>query len=145
MNTKILISALLASMLYGMPANSQEANDSCKAKIIHLYARSSNGLKLNAADSLFMKKYNVRYVGFKPSFPKEGGFICTTLFHDDCDTYQELDKLYGKKWRKEVNPNAIALKNEKYIRKQSKSARKKGQRENRIIVIGQFSIVPDCF
>lgn len=93
MKTKIFIATLLASMLYGMPANGQVTD---KAQGVFYYS----GQTLTAADSVFMEKYNVVYDDKHSD----------TSLKENFDTFRMLDKAYGKKWRKEVSSKPIGFK-----------------------------------
>ena len=133
MKARIFTTILLASTLYGIPANAQEANDSCKAKEWSIFYYSDKGPALTAADSAFMEKYHVKYYHVnKPSAKRENMYA-----------FQMLDCQYGKAWRKEINRNAIALK--LYFYKQSEKANIEEIPTDRDVENKPRIFVSDCF
>jgi len=139
MKIKMIIISLLSGLLHGIPAYSQDTNNSCKTKTWSIFYYSDKGLGLSAADSAFMRKYHVKYYHVnKPSARKENLYA----FH-------MLDKQYGKRWRKVINRNAIALK--EYFRSTGNSKKIRPMQNdfisNSMIVTNSYivTIPPDCF
>lgn len=122
--TKYITIIVLACMLFLATVNCQERqkiDTQNTTKTLRVIYSSEDGLKLSHEDSLFMKKYNVRYEGVR--IPDIGnGYMIN--YQEDLNNYEDMDEIYGEQWRKEVNKNVIGLKT--FIQETSKINREKG-------------------
>lgn len=88
----------------GLRSNPANKDD---IRVLRVLPRCGNVFELTAADTAFMKKYNVEYLIME--WPAKGsGYMI--YYQNDLKTYKELDELYGTEWRNEVNPYVLELK-----------------------------------
>lgn len=112
----------MAITTFSVPAYSQKKTEDNDGKTYWLYLyKNERCLDLSAADSAFMKKYNVTYKGYYCTLLRQDTHYANATY-DNCYTFQELDKHYGKEWRTEVNKKAVALNEEDKYEKETKQA-----------------------
>lgn len=139
MRIKTLIFSLVAITTFSVPAYSQDKAEDNNGKTYWLYLyKNERRLDLSAADSAFMKKYNVAYKGYYCTLLRQDTHYANAIY-DNCYTFQELDKHYGKEWRTEVNKKAVALNEEDKYKKEVKKAIK----DHKIYVPVKAVKVPD--